>query len=112
MARTERESDRKREVADLLVLPKPAKACRMAQALAEKLAHTGPAEKERVASVPQTEQVGKYARATFAIRQWLSNFFRCHAFAKVCQACDAPLVKTLLPKFHLVVSQHVMKKNQ
>ena len=29
----------------------------MAQALVEKLEHTGPAEKERVASVPQREQV-------------------------------------------------------
>ena len=28
------------------------KACRMAQGSAEKLEHTGPAEKERVASVP------------------------------------------------------------
>ena len=32
------------------------RACRMAQASAEKLEHTGPAKKERVASVPQTEQ--------------------------------------------------------
>ena len=31
--------------------------CRMAQASAEKLEHTGPAEKERVASVPQREQL-------------------------------------------------------
>ena len=29
----------------------------MAQALAEKLEHSGPAEKERVASVPQREQL-------------------------------------------------------
>ena len=29
------------------------RACRMAQASAEKLEHTGPAEKERVALVPQ-----------------------------------------------------------
>ena len=33
------------------------RACRMAQASAEKLEHTGPAEKERVASVPQREQL-------------------------------------------------------
>ena len=33
------------------------RACRMAQASAEKLEHTGPAEKERVASVPQREQM-------------------------------------------------------
>ena len=31
----------------------------MMQALAEKLEHTGPAEKERVASVPQREQLTK-----------------------------------------------------
>ena len=45
----------------------------MAQALAEKLEHTGPAEKQRVASVPQRERereraVGKYAKAAFAKR--------------------------------------------
>ena len=42
------------------------RACRMAQALAEKLEHTGPAEKERVASVPQREQL---ARTPFAKRK-------------------------------------------
>ena len=42
----------------------------MAQASAEKLEHTGPAEKERVASVSQREQlVGNYARAAFAQRK-------------------------------------------
>ena len=35
------------------------RACRMAQALAEKLEHTGPAKKERVASVPQREQLAR-----------------------------------------------------
>ena len=40
----------------------------MAQASAEKLEHTGPAEKERVASVPQ-RAVGKYARAALAKRK-------------------------------------------
>ena len=40
----------------------------MAQASAEKLEHTGPAEKERVASVPQ-RAVGKYARVTFVKRK-------------------------------------------
>ena len=35
------------------------RACRMAQALAKKLEHTGPAEKERVASVPQREQLAR-----------------------------------------------------
>ena len=43
-------------MADLLVLPIPAKSL---QASAEKLEHTGPAEKERVASVPQREQVAR-----------------------------------------------------
>ena len=33
------------------------RACRMAQASAEILEHTGPAEQERVASVPQREQL-------------------------------------------------------
>ena len=55
MMRTERESDwRRREVTDLLVLPRPVKrAYRMAQASAEELEYTGPAKKEKVASVPQ-----------------------------------------------------------
>ena len=35
------------------------RAYRMAQASAEKLEHTGPAEKERVASVPQREQLAR-----------------------------------------------------
>ena len=37
----------------------------MAQASAEKLEHTGPAEKERMASVPE-RAAGKYAGATLA----------------------------------------------
>ena len=58
MARTERESDsRRREVADLLVLPRPAKTCRMVQASAEKREHHGPTEKKRVASMPQRKQL-------------------------------------------------------
>ena len=59
MVRTERELNRRREVADLLVLPRPAKACTMVQASAEKLEHTGPDEKERVVSVPQPEQLAR-----------------------------------------------------
>ena len=60
MVRTERESDRrKREeksqtcwcCRDLQ------RACRMTQASAEKLEHTGPAKKGRSASVPQREQL-------------------------------------------------------
>ena len=45
------------------------RACRMAQASAEELEHTGPAEKEKVASVPQRGAVGKNARAAFAKRK-------------------------------------------
>ena len=44
-------------MADLLVMPRPAKTCRMVQASLEKLEHTGSAEKERVALVPQREQL-------------------------------------------------------
>ena len=45
------------------------RVCRMAQAPVEKLEYTGPAEEERVASVPQRERaVGKYARAAIAKR--------------------------------------------
>ena len=40
----------------------------MAQASKEKLEHTGPAENERVASVPQ-KAVIKYARVSFAKRK-------------------------------------------
>ena len=44
-------------MADLLVLPRPAKSVQNGAALVVKLEHTGPAEKERVASVPQREQL-------------------------------------------------------
>ena len=59
MARTERESDSRREEKwqTLRCCRDQQRACRMAQALAEKLEHTGPAEKESVASVPQKEQL-------------------------------------------------------
>ena len=60
MARTERESDSKRREEKWQTLwccRDQQRACRMAQASAEKLEHTGPAEKERVASVPQSEQL-------------------------------------------------------
>ena len=57
MARTNQELERRRkEAADLLVLPRPAKSMQNGQASAEKLEHTGPVEKERVALVPQKEQ--------------------------------------------------------
>ena len=38
-------------MADLLALPRPAKSLQNGAGLSEKLEHTGPAEKERVASV-------------------------------------------------------------
>ena len=57
MTRTEPESDRRREVAELLVLPNQQRAFRMVQASAEKLEHTGPTEMKRVASVPQRKQL-------------------------------------------------------
>ena len=63
MARTERESDRRRREEKWQTLwccRDQQRACRMAQASAEKLKHTGPAaEKERVASVPQREQLAR-----------------------------------------------------
>ena len=58
MARTERESDRRRREEKWQTCwccRDQQRACRMAQASAEKLEQTGPAEKERVASVPQRE---------------------------------------------------------
>ena len=60
MVRTERESDRRRrekKQQTCWCCRNQQRACRMAQASAEKLKHTGPAEKERVASVPQREQL-------------------------------------------------------
>ena len=60
MARTERESDRRRREEKWQTCwccRDQQKACRMVQALAEILEHTGPAEKKRVASMPQREQL-------------------------------------------------------
>ena len=45
------------------------RACRMTQASAEKLEHTGPAEKERVASVPQRMQMASTPEPPLAIRR-------------------------------------------
>ena len=58
--RTERESDRKRREEKWQIcwcFRDQQRACRIAQASAEKLEHTGPTEKKRVASVPQREQL-------------------------------------------------------
>ena len=60
MARTERESDRRRREEKWQTCwcyRDQQRACRMAQTSAEKLEQTGPAAKERVASVPQREQL-------------------------------------------------------
>ena len=60
MARTERESNRRRrkEVSQTCwCCNDQQRACRMAQGLAEKLEHTRPAKKKRVTSVPQREQL-------------------------------------------------------
>ena len=62
MARTERESDSRRREdkwQTCWCCRDQQRACRMVQASAEKLEHTGPAEKERVASVPQREQLAR-----------------------------------------------------
>ena len=62
MARTERESDRRRKDEKWQTCwscPDQQRACRMAQASVEKLEHSGPAEKERVVSVPQREQLAR-----------------------------------------------------
>ena len=60
MARTERESDRRKEEKwqACWCCRDQQRACKMAQASAEKLEHTGPVEKERVALVPQRKQLG------------------------------------------------------
>ena len=60
MVRTERDSNRRRREENWQTCwccADQQRACRTAQASAEKLEHTGPAEKERVASVPQREQL-------------------------------------------------------
>ena len=62
MARTERESDRrkrKEKWQTCWCYRDQQKAGRMAQASAEKLEQTGPAEEERLASVPQRKQLAR-----------------------------------------------------
>ena len=60
MARTKRESDRRRgeeKWQACWCCRDQQRACRMAHASAEKLEQTRPAEKEKVASVPQRKQL-------------------------------------------------------
>ena len=45
------------------------RVCRMAQVSAEKLEHTGPAEKKKSGFSATKRAVGKYARAAFAKRE-------------------------------------------
>ena len=62
MVKTERESDRKRREEKWQTCwccRDQQRPCRMAQISVEKLEHIGPAEKERVASVPQTKQMAR-----------------------------------------------------
>ena len=61
MLRTERESDSRREEQwqTCWCCRDQQRACRMAQASAKKLEHTVPAEKQRMASVPQREQLAR-----------------------------------------------------
>ena len=62
MARIERESDSRRREEKWQTCwccQDQQRACRMAQASMEKLKPTGPAEKERVASVPSREQLAR-----------------------------------------------------
>ena len=71
MARAERESDSKRREEKWQTCwycRDQQRACRMAQASAKKLEHTGPAEEGRVASMPQ-RAVDKYTGAVFAKRK-------------------------------------------
>ena len=65
MARTQRESDRRRikeKWQTCWCCRDQQRACRIAQASAEKLEHNGRAEKERVASVPLREQLASTPR--------------------------------------------------
>ena len=60
MARTERDLERRRREEKWQTCwccRDQWRACKMVQTSAKKLEHTGPAEKERVASVPQSEQL-------------------------------------------------------
>ena len=55
---TEQESERRRrEMADLLVLPRPAKSLQNGTGFSEKFQSSGLSEKERVVSVPKSKQL-------------------------------------------------------
>ena len=66
VARTEQESDRRRKEEKWQTCwccRDQQTVCRMLQTSAKKLEHTGPAEKERMASVPQREQLANTPEA-------------------------------------------------
>ena len=68
MARTERQSDRRRREEKWQACwccRDQQKACRMAQALVQKLEHTRSAEKGKSGLGATEKAIGKYARATF-----------------------------------------------
>ena len=72
MARTERESDRRRREEKWQTCwccRDQQRACRMVQASAEILEHTGPAEKEKGSLDAIERAVGKYAGPIFAKRE-------------------------------------------
>ena len=54
-------------MADLLVLPRPAEGLQNGAGFSKKLEHTGPAEKERVATLPQSEQLVRTLKSPFQI---------------------------------------------
>ena len=53
------QEEKRREMADFMVLPRPAKSVQNGKGFSGKIEHTGPAEKERVASVPQRQQLAR-----------------------------------------------------
>ena len=70
MARIKRESDRRsreKKWQTWWCCRNQQRACRMAQASAEKLEHTGPAEKDGLSATERA--VSKYARAAFLKRE-------------------------------------------
>ena len=79
MARTERESDSRRREEKWQACwccRDQHKACRMAQASAEKLELTGPDEKERVASVPSESSWQERRSRPCQIEKEQSRLFR------------------------------------
>ena len=87
MTRTERESDRRREEKwpTCWCYRDQQRACRMAQASAEKLEQTGPAKKERVASVPEREQLASTPEPPLPIGKGTAV---CPEYVSVVRSCN------------------------